>query len=309
MTHHHHHHHHHHDHGTPAGRLGLVIVLNVIITVAEYVAGVLSGSLALISDAGHNFSDVLALLLGYAGEKVSRRKPSARYSFGLRRFEVLVALINALTLIGIGIFIVVEAVERFHDPVTIDPGILIPVAALGLAGNFISMALLHKDRERSLNMKAAFLHLLYDTLSSAAVVAVGVLLLFKPWFWLDLVISLGIVGMIVYSSAGILTESLRVFMQAAPESVNPKTIHNDLLSIEDISAVHGLHIWSVSSREVFLSCHLCTPQPLDDPNDLIQRVNDMLAQDHGIAHTTLQIETGDRCPRPFDPEDDGCCRD
>ena len=300
-------HHHHHDHGTAsAGRLGVVIALNVIITVAEYVAGVLSGSLALISDAGHNLSDVLSLLLGYAGEKVSRRKPSARFSFGLRRFEVLVALVNALALLGIGLFIVAEAVQRFQHPVTVDPRILIPVALVGLAGNFISMAVLHKDRKRNLNMKAAFLHLLYDTVSSLAVVAVGVLLVFKPWYWLDLVTSIAIVGMIVYSSAGVLTESLRVFMQAAPESVDPQSVSRDILDIGGVSELHGLHIWSVSSQEVFLSCHLCTTAPAEKPDILIRNVNDMLARRYGITHTTLQVETGDRCPGPNG--DDGCCR-
>jgi len=155
-----HNHSHHHSGDKGAGiKFLAVILLNIIITVAEYIGGVVSGSLALISDAGHNLSDVMSLILGYTGEKVSERKRSDSYTFGLKRFEVLIAFINALTLIIIGLYIFYEAVERFKHPVAVDFSIMLPVAAIGLAGNLISMFFLGHGGDKSINLRAAFLHL------------------------------------------------------------------------------------------------------------------------------------------------------
>lgn len=303
----HDHEHHHHEHdvrGVPAGRLFGVIVLNLIITVVEYVAGVLSGSLALISDAGHNLSDVLAMILGYAGERISTTRPDPRRSFGLKRFEILVAVVNSLTLVVIGIYVLFEAVERFSSPVDVDTGLLIPVALVGLVANFVSVVILHRDRDSNLNLRATFLHLLYDTISSAAVVMVGVVLLFLPsWVWLDLVVSLLIVVMMVWSSVGVLRSAVRVLLQIAPDSVDPEDVRTAILALDPVCDVHGLHIWSVDSREVFLSSHVLVKDPGADVNAVIQEINRMLAERFRVRHTTLQVETGPLC----DPEHDECC--
>jgi len=303
-----HDHAHHHDHdvrGVPTGRLFGVIVLNMIITIVEYVAGVLSGSLALVSDAGHNLSDVMAMILGYAGEKISATRPDARRSFGLKRFEILVAVVNALTLVVIGIYVLVEAVERFSSPVEIDAGLMIPVALVGLVANFVSVVILHRDRDHNLNLKATFLHLLYDTISSAAVVIIGVVLLFAPgWSWLDLVVSLLIVVMMLWSSVGVLRSAIRVLLQIAPESVDPETVRGAILDLSAVCDVHGLHIWSVDSREVFLSSHVRLRTPDADGNAAIREINTLLNVRFGIQHTTIQIETEQLC----DPDnDENCC--
>ncbi|NLH48968.1 MAG: cation transporter [Myxococcales bacterium] len=281
--------------GLSKRRLLLVTFFNVIITIVEYVAGVLSGSLALLSDAGHNLSDVLALLLGYAGEKVSEWKPGARFSFGLRRFEILVALVNALALLGIGGVIVRAAIVRFLHPVNIDTGILIPVALVGLFGNAFSILVLHRDRERSLNLKAAFLHLLFDTMSSVGVVLVGVVILFKPWYWLDLAISIGIVVMMVWSTWGVISQSLRVFMQAVPDRIDPERVRAAVLGLVGVNGMHGLHIWSVDSNEIFLSCHVCINRDAATTDTMIRKVNSLLAAEFNIRHTTIQIELDDLC--------------
>ena len=281
--------------GISKRRLLLVIFFNVIITIVEYVAGVLSGSLALLSDAGHNLSDVLALLLGYAGEKVSEWKPGARFTFGLRRFEILVALVNALALVGIGGVIVRAAIVRFLHPVNIDTGILIPVALVGLFGNAFSILVLHRDRKQSLNLRAAFLHLLFDTISSVGVVLVGVVLLFKPWYWLDLAISIGIVVMMVWSTWGVISQSLRVFMQAVPDRIDPGRVRAAILELEGVNDVHGLHIWSVDSNEIFLSCHIRMNQGRMTTDAMIQIINNLLAVEFDIRHTTIQIEEDDLC--------------
>lgn len=297
---------HAHEHMAGAGgKLGWVILANAAITVTEFMAGMLSGSLALISDAGHNLSDVLALILGYAGERAAQRRPSARFSFGLRRLEVLIALVNALSLVVIGVLIVLAAAERFTKPVEVRGGLMLIVALIGLLGNGVSILVLHGHRRQNLNLKAVFLHLLFDTLSSVAVVAVGVVLLFRPWYWLDLVVSLGIVVMIAISSAGVISEAVRIFLQAAPGSIDPQEVRGAILALDEIKSVHGLHIWSVSSKEIFLSCHVCTADETLDTNQAILAINRMLTERFSIEHSTIQVETSPICT------DDGagnCCR-
>lgn len=297
----------HHAHGAPASRsrLALVILFNAAITAAEFVGGALSGSLALISDAGHNLSDVLALALGYAGERVSERKPDKRFSFGLKRFEVVVALVNALTLLGIGFYIVYEASARYLHPVQIDVRVMLPVAAIGLAGNLFSMLLLVKERGRTLNLKAAFLHLLYDTISSVAVIAAGIVLYVTGIALVDLVMSLAIVLMIAASSFGIIRESARIIMQGTPAHMDTDEIRRDIAAVEKVGSVHGLHVWSINSNEVFLSCHICLDDPAGggDTDAIIKNVNAMLERNYGISHTTIQVETTRICTDP-----NLCCR-
>jgi len=297
---HNHSHHSHesvHSHGSGNGfKFLMVISLNVIITTAEYIGGILSGSLALISDAGHNLSDVLSLILGYAGEKVSERKRSDLYTFGMKRFEVLIAFINALTLVIIGLYIFYEAIERFKNPVTVDFSIMLPVALIGLGGNLISMFFLGHGDDKSLNMRAAFLHLFFDALSSVAVIAAAVLIYFTSNYWIDIVISFFIAVMIIWSSLGILKESLIIFLQGVPENINTVEVYNAIMEIKSIDSVHGLHIWSINSKEVFLSCHVCLDADSGSFSDeIIIKINTMLAEKFLIKHTTIQVELSAFC--------------
>lgn len=307
-------HHHNHDHhnneinkrGSSTKKLLLVILFNVIITVAEYIGGVLSGSLALISDAGHNFSDVLSLILGLVGERVSAQRPNSRFSFGMKRFEVLVASINSFSLVLIGGYIVYEAVVRYLNPVQINPRIMLPVAVIGLAGNVFSIFFLNKERNSNLNLRAAFLHLLYDAISSIAVISVGIILLFSDIKFLDLAVSFIIAFMIVWSSMDIIRESLRIFLQGTPKGINPDEVYESILGLTDVASVHGLHIWSISSTENFLSCHICINGNQDNVNTdgIINRVNNILEQKFKITHTTIQIENTNLCKL----QNGNCCR-
>lgn len=301
--------HNHHDHREKDGasRLVFAIFFNGIITAAEFIGGFLSGSLALISDAGHNLSDVLSLALGLAGEKMAHTKPGRVYTFGLKRVEVAIAFANALSLVVIAAYILHEAIQRYYHPVEIHTAILLPVACIGLAGNAVSILLLHRHRHASLNMKAAFLHLLFDTISSVGVVIVGIAMLFWNAAMLDLVIALVIVVMIAYSSFGIIRESFRIFMQGAPRGMDVQMVQKSIAEVEGVSSVHGLHIWSVSSSEVFLSCHICldVAMPKLNTDELITRINRMLRTQFGIHHTTIQIEKERMCGLGSDAE---CCR-
>lgn len=303
MSEHHSHHKHYHFNNSS---FALVIILNGIITVAEYIGGLVSGSLALISDAGHNLSDVASLVLGYVGQKVSRKEPGKQYSFGLKRFEVLIALINALMLLAIGGYIIVEAIDRYINTHTINPIIMLPIAIIGVAGNFISIMILFKSRDENLNLKAAFLHLLYDAISSVGVIMVGVILLFNSnLIILDLIISVVIALMIVASSLDIIKDSLRIFLQGVPAHLDFDEIYEALKSEPNVESVHGLHIWSIDSKEVFLSCHVCisSTDGMLNTDTVIKSINTMLQQKFNITHTTLQIEHENLCSLKG-----GCCR-
>jgi len=294
-----------HAHGGTGAMFFPVILLNVIITAAEYAGGVMSGSLALISDAGHNFSDVLSLLLGYGGEKVSRIEKSGRYTFGLKRFEVLTALINALTLVAIGMMIFYESVERFMHPVRVDLVIMIPVALVGLAGNLLSIFILHRGETESLNVKAASLHLLFDAVSSVAVIIAGVVIYFTGNYWVDIVISCFIGILIIWSAFGILRESLLIFLQGVPSHIETAQVYETIAGVPGVVSLHGLHIWSINSREVFLSCHICLDSDSSNRSDeIIGQINTGLDERFGINHSAIQVEFGDVCG----VNGDKCCR-
>jgi cobalt-zinc-cadmium efflux system protein len=298
---------HGHQHGRrDAGyRLFFVIIFNLAITAAEYVGGILSGSLSLISDAGHNLSDVFSLALGYFGERFSRKKPSESFSFGMKRFEVLAALLNALTLVIIGGYIVYEAVHRLIEPETIDLSVMLPVAAIGLAGNAGSIIVLFKNRKGSLNLKAAFVHLFYDMLSSIGVIIAGLIIYFTGKYFVDIIISLLIVGMIIWSSVGIIIESGRIFMQGSPMGVDTREVLESISTVEGVRSVHGLHIWSINSNEIFLSCHICVDNLAERGTDsIISNINAMLESKYEIKHTAVQAENDLLCS--LDSGD--CCR-
>ncbi len=291
------HEHHHEEGGGAGGRLAVVIAVNAIITAAEYIGGVFSGSLSLISDAGHNLTDTISLSLGYAGERISRQTPTGTYTFGYKRFEVMTALVNALSLFAIGVYILYEAIERLGNPQQISFSIMLPIAVLGLAGNAFSAIILHATRKESLNTRAAFLHVLYDALSSVAVIAAAVVIRFTGEVRIDLAVSAVIAVMIFWSSFNVIAESVRIFMQGAPAHIATSRVYERIAGFDRVAEVHGLHVWSINSTEVFLSCHICLA-PTDENTDtdgLIREVNAMLENEFGIRHTALQVETRRIC--------------
>lgn len=307
-SHNHDHHGHHHNQETSTlalkTRFVFTIFFNVLISAAEFLGGFLSGSLALVSDAAHNLSDAIALVFGYMGEKVSERKPDLEYSFGLRRFEVITAVVNAIALWAIGVFIIYEAVLRWAEPTPIDLRIMLPVAAVGLAGNAASIYILGRGH-KNMNARAAFLHLLYDAITSVIVIVTGVLIYFTGAHWVDPLVSIVISAFMIFSSYGILAEALRIFLQMAPRGIDTQDVYRSILEASGAADVHGLHIWSVSSSEVFLSCHICMDQgrAVVDNDGIISRVNAMLRDKFGISHTTIQVEAGRFCATGGN----GCC--
>jgi len=276
--------------------IGWAILINIGITVVEAVGGTLSGSLALLSDAGHNLADVISLGLSFVGEKLSEKKATRRHTFGFKRTEIFTALINSLSLVGIAVFIVVEALKRISAPPELSLGLMLGVATIGLLGNLFSMVILGK-KESNLNVKAAYLHLFYDAISSVAVIGSGLLIFLTGWVIVDLAVSLLIAGMVLWSGLGVIKKTIHIFMQGVPERLEFDKILQDILKVPGVSSVHGLHIWSIDSTDVFLSCHICMDESdgKKDTDRIIQNINEVLLKNHSIHHTVIQAENQNLC--------------
>ena len=283
------------EHNHNAKKIGWTILLNIVITIAEYIGGIFSGSLALISDAGHNLSDALSLILSYFGERISETKATKKHSFGFKRVEIFTALINSLSLWIVGLFIIYEAVKRINTQENISLGLMLGIAVIGLLGNFFSIMILNKDKDDNLNLKAAYIHLLYDTISSVAVIATAIIIYFTNWTFLDIVASILIAMMIFWSGFKIIKKTIHIFMQGVPEGIDFEDVHKKLLKVKGVLSVHSIHIWSVDSNEAFLSCHVCVGEKQPNTDLIIQSVNKMLEKQFNILHTTIQIERKKIC--------------
>jgi cobalt-zinc-cadmium efflux system protein len=273
-------------------RLLAAIVINLLIPIVQIWGGIVSGSMALISDALHNLSDFISLVINYAALLIGRRAPTHKQTFGYKRVEIFAALISVAILYAAAVYIAIEAWQRFIAPRAISGQIVIWIALLGFAGNLFSALILHSGAKVNLNMKSAFLHMMADAATSLAVVALGVLWLFKPWYWLDPVLSWLIVALIIYSGWGILKDSFLILMNATPPGINLAEIKNTLEAIEGISEIHDLHVWNPSAESIALAAHVTVPdQMLGKVDELAEKVRTVLWQKFKIDHPTLQFES------------------
>ncbi|RYD61685.1 MAG: cation transporter, partial [Sphingomonadales bacterium] len=292
--------HHNHDHGSghhhaPAdfGRaFAIGTVLNFAFVIVEGGAGLWTNSVALLADAGHNLSDVLGLLIAWGGAELAKRPASARFTYGLRGSSILAALTNAvLLLVAVGA-ILLETVQRFSEPTTVAGGTVMLVAAVGIVVNFSTAMLFARGRKGDINIRGAYLHMAADAAVSAGVVIGGALILWTRAAWIDPVISLAIVGVILWSTWGLFTESLTMVLQAVPRSVDAQAVEQTLATLPGVSRVHDLHIWPMSTTEAALTAHLVMPDGHPGDAFLID-LQHRLEHDHGIDHITIQIELGD----------------
>jgi cobalt-zinc-cadmium efflux system protein len=268
--------------------------LNIAFVAAEAIAGLVTGSLALLADAGHNLSDVLGLLMAWGAVVLSRRAPAGRRTYGLGKGTVLASLGNAgLLLLAVGA-IVWEAVRRFGDPQPIEPGPVIIVAAIGVVIN-TATALMFMRGQEDLNVKGAFLHMAADAAVSLGVVLAAIGIWTTGWTWIDPVISLVIAGVIVAGTWGLLRDSLDLALDAAPRGIDPDEVKAWLAGRPGVTEVHDLHIWAMSTSETALTAHLTRPENTDQ-DDFLDEVCHELVHRFRIGHATLQIETGARGP-------------
>ncbi|HEY9115281.1 MAG TPA: cation diffusion facilitator family transporter [Bacteroidales bacterium] len=286
-------HHHHHTNTEDSGnKLLITVVLNFTITLAEFIGGIFSNSLALISDAVHNLSDSLALFITYITNRISKRASNQEHTFGYKRIQILAALFNSVSLIAICIYLLYEAYLRFANPEPVKSLIMFVVAFVGLIANLVSVMLLKKHSEENLNIKAAYLHLIGDTLSSVAVIIGGVLMFFYQLYWIDPLITVFISLYIIKETYSVLYETYKILMQVAPANMNIDMVVEEILTIPDVSGVHHIHIWQLTDNQVHFEGHLDLKKDLhvSKCQEIIDLVQKKLHDKFDIEHVTLQLE-------------------
>jgi len=270
--------------------LRISLALTACYIVLLVVAGIRAHSLALLSEAGHNLSDFLALLLSFVAVYLEGRPPSATHTYGYRRAGVLVALVNSLSLAIVSFFIFYEAFRRVQHPEQVRPGLMIVVAAAGVVMNGVIATMLWRS-ERDVNIRSAFLHEIGDTLSTAAVIVGGCAILYTGQYWIDSALSFGIGALILWSSFGIVRETLNILLEGTPRGMSLEAVEECMRSITGVSDVHDLHVWSIGSENHALSAHVKVADILVSEIDTILRsINDRLGREFGIRHTTIQFE-------------------
>lgn len=274
-------------------RLLLTLAINLLIPAAQVVGGIYANSMALLSDAVHNFSDFAAILIAYFAYLIGRKGASPTHSFGYKRAEILGAAVNVALLLAASAFILYEGFERFRHPQTVIGHIVIYLAAVGILGNGLSAWLLHRDSEHSLNVRGAFLHMVGDMLTSVLVLVNGLILVFKPWYWLDPLLSFLIVIFILKNCWSILKEATGILMNATPRNLDLDEVRQALQAIPGIRGVHYLHAWNVSSSSIAFSCHVeVADQPVSQTEPISEKIRHELFHRFGIDHPILQFETG-----------------
>ena len=285
---------HHHAVSEPATgrRLLITLALNFVIPVVQIIGGIAAHSMALVSDATHNFSDFAAILISYIALEIGKKGASLQNTFGYRRSEILASLFNVSILFGASAIIAYGAFQRLHSPEIVSGRLVMWIAAVGVTGNGLSALLLHRDAKTSLNVRGAFLHMAGDMLTSAVVLLNGLILLYKPWYWLDPLLSLIIVIFILKNGWNILKESTAILMNATPRYLDIQAVQLFLQNLPDIRGVHYLHAWSLGSSGVAFSCHVVVEdQPISRTQQLREKIYHLLFHEFGIDHPVLQFET------------------
>ena len=285
-------HNHHHHHEVQGKNLLFSIVLNLVITAAQVIGGLISGSLALISDALHNFSDVLSLVFSYVAHKLSKKKASVNQTFGYKRAELIAAFVNAMTLIIVALFLVYGAIERFFNPQHIESGLVIWLSILGIFVNGLSALMLKNDADKNLNMKSAYLHLFTDMLASVAVLVGGLLMKYYQWFWVDSVMTLVIAIYLIVVGFDLLKTSTQMLMLFTPVHIDINEIISEVHEIEGVKKLHHIHVWHLNDDELHLEAHLDCSEDLkmSEFNEILHKMEHVLFDKFQINHINIQPE-------------------
>lgn len=290
------HHGHEHSHAVVteenAKKLTIALSLTITFLIVEVIAGFITQSLALLSDAAHMFTDAAALAIALAAIKVAKRPADDKRTFGYQRFEILAALFNASMLFVVAVYILFEAYQRFTHPPEIQSVGMMVVAVIGLIINLISMKILVSSAQDSLNVKGAYLEVLSDALGSVGVIIGAVIIYFTQWYWVDTIIAVLIGFWVLPRTWILLKQSINILLEGVPEEIDIEKLRQDLLALDGVESIHQLKVWAITSKNVHLTVHLFAPHA--DRNQLYRNAYEMLSHQHGISEITLQIEE-DEC--------------
>ena len=279
-------------HREVSGRnLGFAILLNVGITIAQAIGGIISGSMALLSDAAHNFSDVLSMVISFLANRLAKREATEKQTFGFRRSEILAAFINSATLIIISVIILFEAIQRLVNPVPISANLVIWLAIAGILVNGISVLFIRNDSHENMNMKSVYLHLFGDMLISISVLLGGVAMKYLQWYRIDSIFSIVIAIYLLYLSWGIVRSSLRIIMQFTPEEIDVKKIASEIEKIEGVKNIHHVHVWQINERDMMFEAHIDLSEDINVSSfeKILYRIKEVL-KNYDINHSTIQPE-------------------
>jgi cobalt-zinc-cadmium efflux system protein len=275
-----------------SGKLLLSTLLNLIITITEVIGGLISNSLALFSDALHNLGDTFAVFIAYIAHLISKRKYTDRKTFGYKRIEILAALFNGIILIAVIIYLFIEAVKRLHNPEPVKGLIMMVIAVLGLSVNLFSVLLLRKDSGKNINIKAAYLHLLGDTVSSIAVIAGGLFIYYFAIYWIDPVITVLIGLYLLKETYSVLKQAVDILMQGVPEDLELGKVKMAIEQIPEIDNIHHIHAWNLNDKETHFECHidLATDLKISETEKIRGKIHNILVNKFNIKHVTIQCE-------------------
>lgn len=299
-----HSHHHHHTADLGERRLALAVAVNLLLTVVQIVGGVISGSLALVADALHNFSDAASLVVALVARRVSKRPADPRRTFGYRRAEIIGALINLTTLVLVAFYLVAEAVMRFFEDHAIDGWIVVGVAMVALAVDVVTALLTLAASKKSLNIRAAFMHNVSDALASVGVIVAGTLILLYDWTWADLAATVLISGYILIQSVSMLKTTINILMQGVPEDLEVQGVIDSVAALEGVRDLHHVHIWQLDEHTRSLEAHVVTAETDTPTREKIKRrIKAHLAERFSIGHSTLEFESAGSLPEACEPKD------
>ncbi|QIE55223.1 cation transporter [Pikeienuella piscinae] len=291
------HHHHHMDPAAGDRRILFAILVNLGLTIAQLVGGLFAGSLALIADALHNFSDAISLIIAFGARKIARRPANADMTFGYGRAEAVAALVNYTTLIVIGLYLIFEAAMRFFDPQGVDGWLIVIIAGVALAVDLVTAALTHSMSKTSINIRAAFLHNVADALGSVAVIVAGVLILLYDWRLVDPLATLLIAGYILWQAFSEIGGVIRILMLGSPPDMEGKDVAALIRAVDGVKDAHHIHLWQMDEHETALEAHIVIAEE-DAPSadEIRAAIKQRLHDEFAIAHSTLEMERpGDAC--------------
>lgn len=291
MSHSHHHGHHHHTEGQTEGRLWISIGLNAIITLAEFIGGIISGSLSLLSDALHNLNDTASLGISLAARKISKRDANREKTFGYQRAEIIGAFINLITLVIIALFLIKEGIERFYHPQPIDGMVMFVVAVIGLLGNVLTAILLHRSSKENINIRSAYVHILSDALSSVGVILAGGAIIYYQVYIVDTILTLVIAGYILWQSYFMLRKTINILMESTPTGLEIPAIKAAMDGVKGVLNVHHLHVWRLDEHNILLESHVVIEKDnMQNMESIKSSLKKLLSSEFNIHHSTLEFE-------------------